>query len=85
MLRPIALYRSWTSALYSTVFLVQSNSGFHVSIVFSPSGLAKMQPAPAPSLDLDPSKNNFQNKDLTASLSTKFTHLKVFVWEKNRF
>lgn len=42
-----------------------------------------MQPMPSPSLDLDPSKNNFQNKDLTTGLSTKFTHLEVFVSGKN--
>lgn len=41
-----------------------------------------MQPASAPSLDLDPSKNDFQNKDLTTGLSTKFTHLEVSIWEK---
>ena len=41
-----------------------------------------MQPTPAPSLDLNPSKNNIQNKYLTTGLSTRFTHLEVSVWEK---
>lgn len=38
-----------------------------------------MQPAPAPSLDLDPSKYNVQNKDSTTGLSTKLMHLEEFV------
>ena len=38
-----------------------------------------MHPSPAPLLVLDPSKNNFQNKQLTTGLSTKFIHLEAFV------
>jgi len=55
-------------------------------MVFSPSGLTKMHPAPTPSLDLDPSKYNDQNKDLSTILftvsSTILTHLDVSVCEK---
>ena len=50
-------------------------------MVFSPSGLTKIHPAPAPSLDLDPSKYNDQNKGLSTVLftisSAILTHLDV--------
>lgn len=52
-------------------------------MVFSPFGLTNIQPTLAPSLDLEPSKNNFQNKVLFTGLSTKLMHLEVSVWEKN--
>lgn len=58
----------------------------HDNIVFSPSGLTKIHPSPAPSLDLDPSKYKDQNKGFSIGLftssSTTLTHLEVLVWEK---
>jgi len=38
-----------------------------------------MHPAPAPSLDLEPSKSNFQNKDLFTGVSTILIHLELSV------
>lgn len=51
-------------------------------MVLSPFGLTNIQPTPTPSLDLEPSKNNFQNKVLFTGLSTKLIHLELSVWEK---
>lgn len=51
-------------------------------MVFSPSRLIKMKPAPTPSLDLEPSKYKVQIKALTMSLFTKFLHLEAYVFEK---
>ena len=51
-------------------------------MVLSPSGLTNTHPAPAPSLDLEPSKNNFQNKDLFTGLSIKLIHLD-YLFERN--
>lgn len=82
MSSPIALYNPWTKASYSAVLLVQSNSSLHVNRILSPSGLISMHPTLAPSLDLEPSKNNFQNKDLFTGLSKKLIHFELFVWEK---
>ena len=81
MFNPIALYNPWTKASYSAVLLVQSNSSLHVNMILSPSGLITTHPAPAPSLDLEPSKNNFQNKDLFIGLSKKLIHFELSVWE----
>ena len=61
---------------------MQSNLSLHVSVILSPSGLIKTHPAPAPSLDLEPSKNNFQNKDLFTSLSKKLIHFELSIREK---
>ena len=77
MSNQIALYNPWTKASYFVVLLVQSNSSLQVSIVLFPSGLTNMHPAPAPLLDLEPSKNNFQNKDLFIGLSIKLIHLEL--------
>ena len=45
-----------------------------------------MEPASAPSLDLDPSKYEDQNKGLSTglstSLSTTLTHLELSIYEK---
>ena len=41
-----------------------------------------MHPAPAPSLDFDPSKYNDQNKDLSIGLSEIFTSLEESDCEK---
>ena len=45
-----------------------------------------MHPALAPSLDLDPSKYNYQNKGLSIVLFIDslaiLTHLEVSIWEK---
>ena len=55
-------------------------------MVFSPFGSIKMHPAPAPSLDFDPSKYNDQNKDLSKGMfsivSEIFTILEVSDCEK---
>jgi len=51
-------------------------------MVLSPSGLNRTHPAPAPSLDLEPSKNNFQKKDLFTGLSKKLIHFELTVREK---
>jgi len=52
-------------------------------MVFSPSRLTKIHLAPAPSLDLDPSKYNDQNKGLSTILftisSAILTHFDVSV------
>ena len=79
MSNPIALYNPWTKASYSTVLLVKSNSSLQVSIILFPSGLTNTHPTLAPSLDLEPSKNNFQNKDLFTGVSTKLIHLELYV------
>lgn len=79
MSNPIALYNPWTKAWYSAVLLVHSNSRLQVSIFLFPSGLINTRLAPAPSLDLEPSKNNFQSKDLFTGLSTKLIHLELSV------
>jgi len=54
-------------------------------MVFSPSRLTTIHPAPAPLLDLDPSKCNDENKGLSTILFTAslaiLTHLDVSVWE----
>ena len=51
-------------------------------MILSPSGLIRMHPAPTPSLDLEPSKNNFQNKDVFTGLSKKLIHFELSVREK---
>lgn len=55
-------------------------------MVFSPSGLSRIYPTPAPSLDLDPSKYNDQNEYLSTVLfivsSAILTHLDVSLCEK---
>ena len=79
MFNLISLYNPWTKASYSVGLLVQSNSSLQVSIVLFPYGLTNTHPAPAPSLDLEPSKNNFQNKDLFTGLSIKLIHLELSV------
>jgi len=61
---------------------VHLNSNLQVSIVFSSLGLTNMQHAPAPSHDFDPSKYNFQKKELTNGFSNIFTHLEKFVCKK---
>ena len=61
---------------------MQLNSSLHVSMVMFPSGLIRMHTTPTPSLDLEPSKYNFQNKDVFTGLSTKLTHFELSVWEK---
>ena len=60
---------------------MQLNLSLHVSMVLFPSGLIRTHPAPAPSLDLEPSKYNFQNKDVFTGSSTKLTHFELSVWE----
>ena len=75
----IALYNPWTKDSYSTVLLVQSNLSLQVSIVLFPSGLTNTHPAPTPSLDFEPSKDNFQNKNLFTGLSIKLIHLELSV------
>ena len=75
----IALYNPWTKASYSAVLLVQLNSSLQVSILLFPFGLTNTHPAHTPSLYLEPSKNNFQNKDLFTGLSIKLTHLELSV------
>lgn len=82
MLRLIALYIPQTNSFYSSILFVHLNSNLQVRIVFSPSGLTNMQPSPAPSLDFDPSKYNFQNKELTNAFSNIFTHLEESICEK---
>ena len=64
------------------MLFVQSNSSLHVSIILFPSGLIRTHPAPAPSLDLDPSKYSFQNKDVFTELSKKLKHFESSVCEK---
>jgi len=63
--------------------LVHSNSSLHDSIVFSPFGLTKIHPSPAPSLDFDTSEYKDQNKGLSTDLFTTssaiLTHLEVSV------
>src|ERR1700728_610550 len=85
-LRLIALYKPWTRASYSAVLLVHSNSNLQDSIVLSPFGLTKMQPAPEPSLDLEPSKYKDQNKGVLTVVFTTFSlslkHLDICVCEK---
>ena len=75
----ISFYNPWTKASYSAVLLVQSNSSPQVSILLFPSGLTSTHPASAPSLDLEPSKNNFQNKDLFTGTSIKLIHLELSI------
>ena len=79
--RLISLYKPWTSASYSIVLFVNSNSNVDAKIVFSPSGFIKMHPAPAPSLDWEPSKYKVQNKYLTTSLITIFRHMDESVYD----
>jgi len=45
-----------SSALYSTVLLVHSNSSLKDIMVLLPCGSRRMQPYPNPSCDLEPSK-----------------------------
>lgn len=61
------------------MLFVHLNSSLHANVVFYPFGLNNMHLAPAPLLDLDPLKNNFQNNQLTTILSTKFIHSEVSV------
>ena len=68
------------------MLLVYSNSNLHDNIFFSSSRLTKIHPAPAPSLDFDPSKYKDQNKGLftclSTILSTTLIHLEVSICEK---
>jgi hypothetical protein len=49
MPKSIAFLSPWTSASYSTVLLVHSNSNLQDKKLCFPAGLMKMHPTPAPS------------------------------------
>ena len=52
-------------------------------MVFSPSGSIRMHPAPAPLLDFDPSKYNYQNKVLSIGLSTNESEILTILEESD--
>jgi hypothetical protein len=56
-LRSMAFLISWTKASYSLVLLVHSNSKQHDMGILDCSRSINTHPAPAPSHDLEPSKN----------------------------